>query len=166
MYSIGDSVFYNANGVCVIEEIKEQSFTGQSRLYYTLRSKRNPSIQLYHPVDSKDSKLTNIASKQNAQLILDTFKKPANEWLDRATARSHQYQDILKTNDHVRIAQMMNSILRKRIELKQIDKKLPAQDDHMLQHVSPILYEELSISLNIPYQEVVEKIEIIISENL
>ncbi|MNP09038.1 hypothetical protein D3C76_1011280 [compost metagenome] len=61
---------------------------------------------------------------------------------------------------------MTNTILRKKIELENENKKLPSHDAEILNHVSPILYKELAISLDISTQEVTKKIERIIKENV
>ncbi len=127
MFSIGDTVFYGSHGVCVIEDIEEQTFSGNTKSYYILRSFHDKTLKLFHPVDAAESKLTPIPSKEKGTLILDTFKNPPDEWNDRVNERGQNYQKILESNNHLLIAQMMNTILRKKQELELENKKLASK---------------------------------------
>lgn len=159
MFSIGDTVFYEEHGVCEIVDIQEQTFGGKKQNYYILESHQNESLRLYHLVDSKHSKLASIASKDIVKEILDMFKKPADEWNERAPERSKHYRTIIETNDPIQIAQMVNTILRKEIELEAENKKLYSQEDQVLKRVFPNLCNEIAFSLSISEEKVQEKIE-------
>ena len=63
------------------------------------------------------------------------------------------------------IAQMINTILRKKNELELEDKKLASQEMQILKQVTPLLHKELSVSLEITVEEVADKIEEIIRKN-
>jgi len=159
MFSIGDTVFYNAHGVCSIEDIKEQKFGTETKLYYILRSHHTTSVKLYHPVDPEKCKLKKMMTAERADELLRVFEEPADEWYERNTERNQNYQKALKSENHKEIAKMVNTLLRRQQELALEEKKLPSQDAQMLQRVLPILEEELSIALNIPHQEVAKLIE-------
>ena len=165
MYSIGEKVLYGVHGVCIIEDIQEQNFTGQKTPYYTLRSYQNESLQLYHPVECENSKLEPVISAETATEILDVFKKPASEWQDRPTSRNNSYRVAFNSSDHFEIAQMVNTMLRKKHELAREDKKLPSQDAQNLLKVSPILYAELALSLDMTSEQIAKKIEELILQN-
>ena len=165
MFSIGETVFYGAHGVCIVEDIQDQTFSGKTKSYYILRSYHDKSLKLFHPVDADDSKLTPIASKEKAKLILDTFKNPPDEWSERVIDRAHNYQKTLGSKNDFLIAQMMNTIIRKKNELELEGKKLASQDMQMLKQITPIMHKELSVSLEIPVEEIADKIEEIIREN-
>lgn len=165
MYSIGEKVFYGIHGVCIIEDIQEQSFMGPKAPYYTLRSYQNESLQLYHPVECENSKLSPIITAKTAEEILQVFTQPASEWNERPTFRNHKYQDALDSSDHFEIAQMVNTIIRRKYELAAIDKKLPSQDAQTLMKVSPILYEELALSLETTAERIAKWIEELIRQN-
>ena len=96
MFSIGETVFYGAHGVCIVEDIQEQTFSGKTKSYYILRSFHDKSLKLFHPVDTDESKLTPIASKEKAQMILDTFKSPPDDWNDRAIDRANNHHKYFR----------------------------------------------------------------------
>lgn len=163
MYAIGDTAFYGANGVCKIKDIREERFHGEKQMYYILESTIYPSIVLYHPVHSVKSKLKKIILPAIAKQILDVFNNPAGEWHERNSTRNQQYKSVVDSEDHMKTAEFLNTILRKQQELTLQGKKLPSQDAQMAQQISSILYDELSISLDISKNDIEEKINAIIS---
>ena len=165
MFSIGDTVFYGGNGVCSIEDITDQKFGGEAQSYYTLRSHHNPNVTLYYPVNAANSKLKKIMTKDKAKAVLQCFENSASPWNDKMTARYNSYQVIIKSEGHLEIAQMMNTLLRKKLELEAVDKKLPAQDTQVLQNVSAILYEELATTLQTTATDISAKVDRIIQKN-
>ena len=165
MFSIGDTVFYGANGVCSIEDITERTFGGEMQPYYTLRSHHNSNVTLYYPVNAANSKLKKIMTKDKAKAVLQCFENAADPWNDKMTARNHSYQVAIKSGSHLEIAQMMNTLLRKKLELEAIEKKLPAQDTQVLQNVSAILYEELATTLKTTATAVSDQVDQIIQKN-
>ncbi|HWK22960.1 MAG TPA: CarD family transcriptional regulator [Ureibacillus sp.] len=165
MFLIGDKVFYGVHGVCVIQDIKELTFSGKQKKYYILYSYHDASVKLYHPVETKDSKITAITSKEAAEVILETFKNPPDVWYSRMNERTQHYQKVIDSKDHIQIAQMINTIMRKKYELENEDKTLPAQDSQILEQVTALFSEELAISFNLTAKQVMEKVEEIIQSN-
>ncbi|MFF5996659.1 CarD family transcriptional regulator [Lysinibacillus sp. KU-BSD001] len=165
MFSIGDTVFYGAHGICSIEDIQEQKFGGEAQSYYILRSHHSTSLTLYYPVNAVNSKLKKLMTKEKAQAVLQCFENAADSWNDRTTTRHQSYQSIIKTAGHLEIAQMTNTLLRKKLELEAIDKKLPAQDTQILQNVTAILYEELATTLQTTASDISDKVDEIIQMN-
>ncbi len=165
MFTVGDKVFYNAHGVCIIEDIQEKTFWGKKKPYYILRSYHNAALKLYYPVETIQSQLTPIASKKNAEMILEQFKSPPDPWNERMQDRHQNYHKILKTNNHIQIAKMTNTILRKKLELENQDKKLPSGDHQILNQVLPILYKELAVSFDVTVEEVTEIVDQLVREH-
>jgi len=164
MYTIGETVFYSVHGVCIIEDIQDQTFSGTTKQYYVLRSHHDPSLRLFYQVEAENSKLSPVASKQKAELVLDTFGNPPSEWMERPQERAFLYQKVMESGNTIDIAQMVNTILRKKVELEADQKKLYLQDAQLLRQVSPILMEELAVSLGKTTDEVQKEIERLIEQ--
>ncbi|MER1956278.1 MAG: CarD family transcriptional regulator [Solibacillus sp.] len=147
MYKIGDLTFYKSHGICQIDSIVEQNFTGTPMQYYVLQSKLRPGVTLYHPVESDNSQLERLITSEEAGKIMDTFANDANEWDDRNTNRQRFHNEILNRNNHLEIAQLMNTLLRKELALQQQDKKLASQDTQMLHQISMLIYDVLELAL-------------------
>jgi CarD family transcriptional regulator len=165
MYKIGDLTFYKSHGVCRVDQITEESFTGKPMLYYVLQSKLRPGVTFYHPVESKNSQLEKMLSNKDALQIVASFKNPANEWEERSTNRHRMHTETLNRNDHFEIAQLMNTLLRKQIELQQEEKKLGAQDVHVLQQISSMILEMLELALKKPKNVLEQQIQQNIMQN-
>ncbi|MEK4628376.1 MAG: CarD family transcriptional regulator [Solibacillus sp.] len=164
MYAIGDTAFYGTNGICTIKDIQEKQFQGESQLYYVLESNVYPALVLYHPVHTENSKLQKIIPQQLAEEIISVFSQSPGEWNERHAVRMQLFKSTIDTRDHLKIAQLLNTILRKQQELKAMDKKLNQQDMQMAQQISTILYDELALVLNMSKVEVANKIDTLIQQ--
>ncbi|MGN7476513.1 CarD family transcriptional regulator [Solibacillus silvestris] len=158
MYKIGDLTFYKSHGICRIDHIIEQNFSGKPMLYYVMQSKIRPGVVLYHPVESKNSQLEKILSHQEALHIMECFSNEPSEWNDRTTNRHRNHADILSTNNHLKSAQLMNTLLRKELELQKEDKKISSQDSQTLQQISAIILDVLEIALKQPKEDIEKEI--------
>lgn len=118
MFTIGETVFYGAHGVCIIDDIQEQTFRGKTKQYYVLHSLHNPSLKLFYPVGKEQSKLMPVASQQKAESILSIFNNVPSEWIERPQERAQTYHRILESGNIGDIAQMLNTILRKKLNWK------------------------------------------------
>lgn len=159
MYQIGDVAFYNAYGICTITGIEDRDFHGEAQPYYILHSTHYPTLTLYHPVNSDNPQLKKVLSELEAVQLLNCFKQPASAWEERANTRSQQFKVILNSQDHLQIAQLMNTLCRKKVELEAQEKKLSPQDAQVLQRIAPILYDELATALNIKKEQMAKKID-------
>lgn len=158
MYKIGDLTFYKSHGICQIDSIVEQNFTGTPMQYYVLQSKLRPGVTLYHPVESDNSQLEKLITSEEATKIMDTFANDANEWDDRNTNRQRFHTEILNRNNHLEIAQLMNTLLRKELTLQAQDKKLASQDTQMLHQISMMIFDVLELALKKTKQQLEQEI--------
>lgn len=158
MYKIGDLTFYKSHGICRVDGIMEQNFSGQPMLYYVLQSKIRPGVTLYHPVESKNSQLEKLLSHEEALEIMECFTNEPSEWNNRNTNRQRNYAEILASNDHLEAAQLMNTLLRKDLELQKEDKKITSQDSQILQQITTIILDILEIALKKPKADIEKEI--------
>lgn len=158
MFNIGDMVFYGGHGVCEIEDITEMTVSKETKQYYRLKSHVQPKLQLFHPVVTKLPKISKMMSKEAAENVLEIFKQEPTEWVARSIDRTKAHKKVLETKEQVQIAQMLNTILRKEVELKAEGKKLYAQDQEIVRQILPILCDEISISIGQTKEQVMEQI--------
>lgn len=156
MYKIGDLTNYKSHGICRIDGIMEQNFTGKPLLYYVMKSKIKPGVTLYHPVESSNSQLEKLLSHSEAVQIMNCFSNEPTQWNDRSTNRQRNHTIILNTSNHLEAAQLMNTLLRKDIELQKNEKKITSQDSQVLQQISIIIMDVLELALKQP-KDMIEK---------
>lgn len=165
MYEIGELVTYGSHGVCKIGDITEESFGEEMKSYYILHPTDQPTLTIYCPVDSSRSTLKNIVSKEKAKLLLDCFSKPADNWIERHSARFQSFNSTIKTGNPLNIASLVNTLSRKEIELENNGKKLSSQDFQVLQQVRQILFEELALSLSTTTDTISDRVHQLISQS-
>lgn len=95
-----------------------------------------------------------LIDKEEAIEILESFKNPGTPWLDKPTIRQSLYSDTINTGTRKEIANVVNTLMRKEIELKHLDRKLYEQDRKLLNSVQSILFKELAISLDTTYEKI------------
>lgn len=149
MYNIGDLIIYSAHGICEIDDICEKTVLGKTRKYYVLHPlENNQQLTIHAPVNNDKVVMQELINKEEAIEILDSFKDPGLKWNDNANKRFNEFTKIVKTGNRKEIAKVVNTLMRKRIELERIDKQLYQKDETLLNDVQNTLFKELSISLD------------------
>ncbi len=69
--------------------------------------------------------LRNIIEKEEAIEILHSFTSPGVEWIEQNTHRMRFHVEIIKTGDRQKQANLLNTLLRKKLEYEANDKKIP-----------------------------------------
>lgn len=148
MFNIGDLVIYSAHGICKIDDICDKTVAGKTRKYYVLHPiENNHQLTISTPVNNKKNVLHELMDKEEALEILKSFQKEGIEWDDRPNPRLQSYSKIVSSGDRTEIAEVVNTLIRKQIELEQEEKQLYAQDLNLLTPTQHTLFKELSIAL-------------------
>ncbi|WP_079504331.1 CarD family transcriptional regulator [Mesobacillus jeotgali] len=159
MFNIGDLVIYSAHGICKIDDICEKTVLGVTRPYYVLHpTDNNHQLTLSVPVHSDKVSLHEMVHKEDAQEILDSFKYPGIDWVDKPNVRQNLYSGIVNRGDRMEIARTINTLMRKKIEADQNEKKLYEQDRKLLNTIQSILFKELAIAFNTSVDRIEERI--------
>jgi CarD family transcriptional regulator len=165
MYNIGDLVIYSAHGICKINDICDKTVSGITRSYYVLHPMDNKHhLTISIPVNNDKVAILDLIQKEEAQEIIESFNYPGVEWYDKATLRFTIFSDILSTGDRKEIAKVINTLMRKKVEVELHEKKLNEQDRKLLMYSQNILFKELAISLNCSYEDINDMVIRLIKE--
>lgn len=165
MYSIGDLVIYSAHGVCKIEDISEKTIAGVTRKYYELHPLWNKTqLAISAPINNDEVTIYDLIDKKEADEVLESFKNPALEWPDNANARHNAYSKLINSSNRKDIASVVNTLMRKRIEVEQNYKKLSQRDQDLLTEAQDTLFEELAITLDTSLEQVNKAVEKMINK--
>lgn len=154
MYNVGDVVIYVAHGLCSIEDICEQTYSDITQTYYVLQPLNDSKLIIRTPTDNAKKQLRDIIDKEEAIKILQTFTSPGVEWLDQNTHRSKLHVEIIKSGDRQKQANLLNTLMRKKLEYIAIEKKFPQQEEKILQSLQEMIFSEFSIALDKPSEEI------------
>ncbi|MDY0409743.1 CarD family transcriptional regulator [Virgibacillus soli] len=160
MYKIDDLVIYSGHGICKVDDISEKTYAGVTRAYYVLSPIENDNqLTISTPVDNSKKMIQNLMDKDEAANILESFDSEGTDWIERPQLRSKVYHDILRSGIRSDIANVANTLLRKKHEIEMEGKKLSVQDGDILESIQDILFRELSIVLKTPYEKIIGKVE-------
>jgi len=158
MFNIGDLVIYSAHGICKIDDICEKTVSGMTRTYYELHPMdNNHQLKISVPVNNDKVVILELLHQEEALEILDSFKYPGIEWNDKPKIRYSLYSEIVNTGDRKEIARVINTLMRKTVELALQEKKLYEQDRKLLNTTQNLLFKELALSLNTSIEEINER---------
>lgn len=163
MFEKGETVVYGALGICVIEDIREESFgdlKGEVKKYYILRPLKESSSTLFVPVDNKNltDKIKRVLTENELELLLEEVRSCENDWIDNERERSAKCGEIVKSGDRVNILGMIKSFHDKKSELNENGKKLRMADDKLLNAAKKVVEEEFSYITGVDKDDISEYI--------
>lgn len=154
MYKINDYVVYKKD-VCRVKDIKENDYNEK---YYALIPLSDESLIIDVPVENKQGSIRSIISKKEATKVIDMIPliEPITDLNDKLLESEYKrllysgsYEDLIKIIKTTYIRNN-NRILNKR--------KIGEKDDAYFKKAEKLLYDELSISYDMSYDEMKEYI--------
>ncbi|MFA5522942.1 MAG: CarD family transcriptional regulator [Tissierellales bacterium] len=165
MFKVGDLIIYSGQGICRIDEICEKTYLGCTRSYYVLHPIENCDLEISIPIDNDKVIMLQLIDKDKAEEIIESFKLPGIDWIDKANQRVYRYSSIVKTGDRKEVSMITNTLMREKIKIENVGKKFDERDRKLLSYIQNILFAELAISLNTTFEAIHEKIIEYIREN-
>lgn len=158
MLEIGELVIYSGHGICRIKDIVDRTISGKTRKYYVLYPLEDAhKLSISIPVDNKKVQIYSLMTKEEAEEVMESFKEPGVEWIEKNHLRYHSYNKIINTGDRKEIVKVLKTLMLRKLELEKTNHKLGAQDRKIIDQTENILFKELAIALDLSYEEVVEK---------
>ena len=157
-FDIGEYVSYGINGMCNIEDIRpmQLSQSVEKMMYYILRPESNPKSTIFVPVNNQKlvSKMRELMTKDEINAMLVRMKDRTLEWEKDVRFRTESFHEILSNGVNQDLILMIRCLHRKRQELVQLGKKLPARDSNTLKPAERLVEEEFAHVLHIKCEEV------------
>ena len=157
-FDIGEYVSYGINGMCNIEDIRpmQLSQSVEKMMYYILRPESNPKSTIFVPVNNQKlvAKMRELMTKDEINAMLVRMKDRTLEWEKDVRFRTESFHEILNNGVNQDLILMIRCLHRKRQELVQLGKKLPARDSNTLKTAERLVEEEFAHVLHIKCEEV------------
>lgn len=152
MKTVGELVVYGASGVCRIEDVREENFSGSARCYYILRPiTEQGNDRIFIPVDNAQlvSGMKAVLQPQEVlTLVRETQPFAASEWPADGRSRSKLSRDILAAGDRLRMVQLIKTIYGR--------AKAPSSTEEAICHrAAAMLYQEFSLVLELGKADVI-----------
>jgi len=155
MINIGDHVVYNEDGVCCVENIGALKITTASRdqQYYTLRPVSGDG-RIYVPVDTA-LPLRPVMTREDAMALIHRMPEIEAEICRMNSKRvlEEHYHNMMKPHTPEALVRTVKSVYAKRHGGEKV-RALSNTDEYYRKRAEGLLYQELSVALEIPMEEV------------
>lgn len=161
MFQAGEYVVYGCKGIHKITEITTLNIEGISRdrEYYVMQAADKAEGSVYAPVDAERLNMRSVMSEQEARHFLDCIRNISPLDIKNNKQREDAYKACIRSCDPDELLRVIKTLYLRRNERRELGKKLTLTDLHYMQQAEDILFQELSIALRIPREEIPEKIE-------
>lgn len=161
MFGIGETVLYAKEGLCRVDEIREQEFNGNKMTYYILVPMRKKTSVIYVPVDNETltGRMRHVLSAEAVEQIIRKMPDVDQLWTDDEHDRKQKFRDILISSDINMQVRLLKTLYEHREQRQRIGKKMHQCDENVFRDVENLVYEEFSYVLGKGKDEVVDMIE-------
>lgn len=152
MFKVGDYVVYN-NSVCKIIEIRKKRYNNLD--YYFMRSIDDNSLKIEIPINNK--LIRKVITKEQALELINKIPS-INTLEDSGKMMENSYKLLMKGNQMEDLIKIIKTTyLRNDYRIKN-GKRVSEKDSIYFNMAEKRLYNELSISLNLSFNETKEYI--------
>ncbi|MBP1754882.1 MAG: hypothetical protein H6Q59_1280 [Firmicutes bacterium] len=158
MFQINDNIIYGEYGVCKVADIATPPITGIDKncKYYILHPMRTGGHTIYTPIDNLKVAMRNILTREEALRLVNRISSIDFLWIANDKLREEYYKKSLRSNDIVEWVKIIKTLHLRKEERKAEGKSVSATDEKYLKIAEMCLYDELSIALGIPEDEIKE----------
>ena len=156
MFEKGEFIIYGSKGVCEITDISRINISGVSkdRLYYILRPVNDKDGKIFTPVDSEKTIMRHILTNEEAKELIQEIPEIDSLWVSDERQREQNYRNAIGSCDCRALVKVIKTLwVRNQRRLAQ-GKKVTAMDKKYFKIAEDTLYAELSLSLQIPQEQV------------
>lgn len=158
MFKTGEFIIYKRD-LCKIKNIEKSKSTEE---YYCLCPIQDESLSIKVPTNNKFNNLRYPLSKEEAEeLIQKMYEIEPIKTNDKLLENT--YRELMKTNKHEDLIKIIKTTYLRNEQRKNQGKKVGDKDQTFFKQAEMYLYNELSYSLGISYEEcknyIIEKLE-------
>ena len=153
MYKIGTYISYRSEGVCVINEIKQQKFGALDTAseYYVLSPIVDLNSTLYVPVNNEVlvSKMRPLCSADELNAMAIELREEKMEWIKEPRPRNNAFREILSLGDRVALIKLVHTLVAQAEVFESIGKTLTQGDEMTLKRAKDMLVAEFSFTTDV-----------------
>ena len=153
MFEIGKYVAYRSEGVCIISDIRAESFgaDGTCAQYYILTPIHDKRSTLFVPVDNErlTSLMRALMSAEQINEMAAELRETRLEWIADCRSRNNEFREILSLGERRELAVLALTVADKIDETVAAGKKVGSTEASALRRALRMLYEEFSVTTDI-----------------
>ncbi len=149
MFKVGDYISYRAEGVCVISDIRKETFNslGTSEEYYILSPLGDMNSKLYVPVlnENLTSQMKPLLSEDELCALAEELREERMEWITDSRARSSALKLMLARGERRELIVFVNTMHARMTNTENGEKKkYTAGDENTFRRAKKMLLDEFS----------------------
>lgn len=157
-YKVGDKILVINIGVCLISDIETKDFGNGEKSYYILHPIfKNCNDRIMIPVENTKN-IRDLVDKEVASRVYSNFEIYENYWVKNPRERKEYFLSLLNSGDIFKIKNLYLTLQNKKAELLNNKKLLNTTDKYVLDSVIKSLSEEISVVLELDYNETFDKL--------
>ncbi|MBQ3639579.1 MAG: CarD family transcriptional regulator [Clostridia bacterium] len=162
MFGKGDYVFHASGGICRVEDLQYAPLVGMpaDRLYYVLRSLHDANGVIYLPTDCTTVFLRPTLTREEATALVR--EAPEIRTLSAPDAKTLRlaYVDAMKTHDPREWMRVIKTVSEREEALAKASRtqRLSETERSYGEEAKRYLFTELSLALDIPIDEMEERV--------
>ena len=158
MFQPGELLIYGSTGVCQVLSLSHPQHgtaAQRARLFYQLKPLHQDGL-IYTPVDNDKVVMRPVISRSEAEALIDAIPTlhPATCRAATTQALTQHYQNAVRQHSCRSLMELTMSIHAKRTLAESQNRRLGMVDERFMKQAERLLYGELSVALDIPYDEV------------
>ena len=147
MKKIGDFIIYRRD-VCKIVDLKKYNEND----YYVLCPMSDSSLNINVPVNNKLGYIRDLLSKKEVEELIN--KIPSIELIKEDERRlENKYKELLDSGNHENLVKIIKTTYLRNKNRVDNKKKISERDNHYFELAEHYLYNEISVVLNLTYDE-------------
>lgn len=161
MFEVNQLVSYGPNGVFKIEEISDKNLTGSIKKYYVLKSANSNGSIVYVPVENDKlvAKMHPVLTADEVREIIKGMPEEDCGWIDNDEQRKQKFHQVILQSDPRELGRLIHSVYLHQEEISTQGKKLHIADKRAFEEAERILYDLISLVMDISVDAVPEFIE-------
>ena len=167
MFEKGELIIYGNTGVCRIVNITTPDIKGipKGKLYYELQPYYQKEGKIFTPVDNDKVVMRKILTKKEAKRLLDDIPEIETLYVENDKMREMQYKECVRSGQCREWIKIIKTLYLRKMKRISQGKHITATDEKYLKQAEDSLYSELSISLDIPKNDMEKYIANHIEQN-
>ncbi len=152
-FSIGDKVIYPNQGIGIVEDIQKQKLYGVESRVCRVRIVSNGTLVLIPYSSIREMGIRKLVSQEKVEKIYGFMKNGFIDITENWKGRHREHEDLMKTGSIRDIAFVLKSLY-----YLNLTKPLSFREKKMMEKAKRLLISEISEVIDVPKEEVEEKI--------
>lgn len=155
MFQIGDKVVYGIHGVCCVVDQEERIIDRKQVTYLALEPVGQSGSRYFVPTQNAAAmaKLRHMLSREDLEKMLSSEEVHSAGWIKDENMRKQTYRELVNSGDCIKLMRMVRSLYQHKAAQAAAGRKCHLCDENFLRDAEKLLCSEISIVLEMDYDQ-------------